>query len=288
LPFGLLLLVASWALAWSGPAPFSEHTFFSLWLGYILTVDGLTYRRVGTSLLTRDPGRFALLFVFSIPVWWIFEFANQFLGNWSYILPREYGPVGYAALASLAFSTVMPAIFATAELMRTYPPFATTRRWIRIAPSRNGLVVIGGLGLVMFIAALVFPHILFPLVWIGLFLLFDTTNALTGGRSLAYQAAVGRWDTVIVLFAAGIACGFFWEMWNYWSSPKWVYEVPLVDRPRLFEMPLLGYGGYLPFALEIYAAYHLLHTTVFLRADHYLRFDREAASLMAKSTTNTR
>ena len=32
-------------------------------------------------------------------------------------------------------------------------------------------------------------------------------------------------------------------------------------RPR-FEMPLLGYGGYLPFGLEVYAAYHFLTSLV--------------------------
>jgi hypothetical protein len=41
-------------------------------------------------------------------------------------------------------------------------------------------------------------------------------------------------------------------------------------------MPLLGFGGYLPFALELYALYQLLHTIVFRRRDAYLRLDRPA------------
>ncbi|MDF2762224.1 MAG: hypothetical protein K0S83_958, partial [Thermomicrobiales bacterium] len=45
---GLGLAIASWWVAWFGPAPYSEHTFFPLWLGYILAVDGLTMRRAGT------------------------------------------------------------------------------------------------------------------------------------------------------------------------------------------------------------------------------------------------
>ena len=94
---GLALVAVAWPLAWFGPAPFSEHTFFPLWLGYILTVDGLTSWRGGDSLLARDPRRFALLFVFSIPLWWLFEFANRFLGNWRYLTPRDHGPVAYAA-----------------------------------------------------------------------------------------------------------------------------------------------------------------------------------------------
>ena len=52
-------------------------------------------------------------------------------------------------------------------------------------------------------------------------------------------------------------CGLFWEMWNYHSYPKWVYQVPFVGFLHIFEMPLLGYGGYLPFSLELFALYHL-------------------------------
>ena len=104
---GLALAIASWWVAWFGPAPYSEHTFFPLWLGYILAVDGLTMRRAGTSLFARDRRRFVSLFVFSIPLWWLFEFANRYLDNWRYLLPRPYHPVEYVLLASLAFSTVM-------------------------------------------------------------------------------------------------------------------------------------------------------------------------------------
>ncbi len=273
---GVALIAIAWPLAWAGPAPYSEHTFFPLWLGYILTVDGLVRLRSGTSLLSRSRSRFALLFLFSIPLWWLFELANAFLGNWRYVVPRERGPVEYALLASISFSTVLPAVFATAELYRTVPPFRRPIRWVRVAPSRAGLVGIAAVGLSMVVLALVFPGQAFPLVWIGLFVFLDPINRLTGGRSLAAQAAARRWDTVLVLFAAGITCGFFWEMWNSRSMPMWVYRVPYADGPKLFEMPWLGYGGYLPFALETYASYHLLHTLLFRAPDAYLRFDEAA------------
>jgi hypothetical protein len=277
LVYGVLLVAVAWPLAWFGPEPYSQYTFFPLWLGYILAVDGLTAHRSGTSLMLRDGMRFALLFIFSVPLWWLFEFANRFLQNWSYVQARHYDTLAYVALASLAFSTVMPAIFVTAELYRTFRPFAPMRRWIKIAPSRPGLIAIGAVGLLLFAGSLVFPAVLFPFVWIGLFLLVDVINAVTGGKSLAAQAAERRWDTVVVLFAAGITCGVFWEMWNYWSLPKWVYDIPYASHPKVFELPLLGYGSYLPFALEVYAFYNLLHTLVFRRRDAYLRFDQGAA-----------
>jgi hypothetical protein len=273
LPIGLALVAVAWPLAWFGPQPWAGHTFFPLWLGYILAVDGLTARRAGRSLLTRDPTRFALLFAFSVPLWWLFELANRYLGNWEYISSRDYHPVVYVLLASLSFSTVMPAIFVTAAFWRTVPPFHREIRWLRLAPSHGGLVAIALAGLAMFLGALAFPDVLFPLVWIGLFLFVDVVNRLTGARSVAAQVADRRWDTVLVLFAAGLTCGFFWEMWNIASMPKWVYHVPHVGFLKLFEMPILGYGGYFPFALEVYAAYHLLHTLLFRGPDTYLTFD---------------
>jgi hypothetical protein len=39
-------------------------------------------------------------------------------------------------------------------------------------------------------------------------------------------------------------------MWNYFSLAKWEYSIPFVHRYQIFEMPLLGYAGYLPFGLE--------------------------------------
>lgn len=49
--------------------------------------------------------------------------------------------------------------------------------------------------------------------------------------------------------------------------------MPYAGQAKLFEMPLLGYGGYLPFALEIYAFYHAIHTLVFRTPDRLLQFD---------------
>jgi hypothetical protein len=62
--------------------------------------------------------------------------------------------------------------------------------------------------------------------------------------------AHGDWQIIVSSALAVLMCGFFWEMWNYYSLAKWVYHIPFVHRFQLFEMPLLGYAGYLPFGLE--------------------------------------
>ena len=58
--------------------------------------------------------------------------------------------------------------------------------------------------------------------------------------------------------AGGFACGALWEFWNYWAGSKWIYSVPFFQNWKIFEMPLLGFLGFPPFALECWILYHLL------------------------------
>ena len=78
----------------------------------------------------------------------------------------------------------------------------------------------------------------------------DPVNAHLGAESLWRDWRAGRRDRLINLVLSGFLCGVLWELWNYWSRAKWHYSVPYVQRFHLFEMPLLGYAGYLPFGIE--------------------------------------
>jgi hypothetical protein len=59
---------------------------------------------------------------------------------------------------------------------------------------------------------------------------------------------------------AGIIIGFFWEFWNFWAIPKWIYHIPFVGFYKIFEMPVLGFLGYFPFAFELYAMYFFVRS----------------------------
>jgi hypothetical protein len=59
----------------------------------------------------------------------------------------------------------------------------------------------------------------------------------------------GDWRPLLQPALAGLACGFFWELWSYGSLAQWHYSIPHVQRFHLFEMPVLGYAGYLPFGV---------------------------------------
>lgn len=270
---GILLLAFAWPIAWFGNPPLSEHTFFPIWLGYVLSVDGLVLCRAGSSPFARSRSEFVGLFVASIPLWWLFELANHFLDNWHYLVSQQVGPWQSHFEASLSFSTVIPAVFETSELYATTWLARRSWRLMAIRPSRRGLVAIAVGGLILFVLSLAIPHYFFPFVWIGVFFALDPVNALFDQPSISQQVARNQWNTVVILFAAGITCGFFWEMWNYWSMPKWIYDVTFAGRFHLFEMPVLGYGGYFPFALEVYAIYHFLRFVIGKRERSFLSFD---------------
>ncbi len=117
---GLLLLAVCWPLNWTLPGMRTAYLFFPLWLGYILVVDGLVLSRTGTSLWSRSRREFLLLFVTSAPAWWLFEVINRRTGNWEYLGSDTFTVFEYYLLCTISFSTVMPAVFETANLMRSF------------------------------------------------------------------------------------------------------------------------------------------------------------------------
>jgi hypothetical protein len=46
-----------------------------------------------------------------------------------------------------------------------------------------------------------------------------------------------------------------WEFFNYWAIAKWTYTVPYFGNVKIFEMPVLGYLGFPPFAVECWVFY---------------------------------
>lgn len=255
------LIAIGWYLAWVRPEGFQllwEHSFLLLWIGYNLVVDALNWTRTGTSLLTRNRAAYAGLFVLSIPGWWLFEFLNLYVQNWHYVLNRPMGDFEYAVRTSIDFSVVIPAVFSTAEGWSSSRLLAGSSRWKGLAVTRKRLAVYILLGIGMLVAVIALPRYCFPLVWACLFFVFDSLNGMMGAPSLLGFLERGNWRPVIALALGALTCGFFWEMWNFYSLPKWIYTIPFVDVLHVFEMPLPGYLGYLPFGLEVFALYVLL------------------------------
>lgn len=255
---GGFFVVIFWYLNWTLTGPRTHWGFFGLWLGYCLLVDALVYTRKGHSLLTRNTKAYLAMFLVSVAGWWLFELFNWRTQNWTYIGKELFTNWEYGLLASLSFSTVMPAVIGTAELIGTSTWLQNVKPGPKIKPTNQTLLAFFVTGWVMLGLLMLWPGYFFPFVWLSVFFLLAPINVWLGNRSLTYPVSKGDWRPVIALWLGGLTCGFFWEMWNFYAYPKWIYHVPFVDFARVFEMPLLGYGGYLPFALELFALYHLI------------------------------
>jgi len=96
------------------------------------------------------------------------------------------------------------------------------------------------------------------LVWLGFVFLLDPLNHRLGAPSLLGDWQRGSHRRLFSLLCAGFVCGFLWECWNYWAGAKWIYTVPFVGHLKIFEMPLLGFFGFPPFAVECFVITHFV------------------------------
>jgi len=260
---GLLLISVFWLLNWSMEGLRTHILFFPLWLGYCLTIDAIAVCRKGHSLFTRSRRQYITLFLISIPVWWLFELFNLSTHNWYYEGRQFFTDTQYAFIASLNFSTVMPAVFGTAEVVATYIKRSTRGRKLIPSASKNLIFILCGGAMLALL--MLWPQYFFVFMWTSVVFIIEPVNYQMGFPSLLNYFARGDWRPLWALWAGVLICGFFWEMWNYFSYPKWIYNVPFVNFWHIFEMPLTGYRGYLPFSLELYGLYHFISRLLHLK-----------------------
>jgi hypothetical protein len=229
------------------------------------------------------------MFLVSVPAWWLFEFFNGHVGNWRYIGVGDFSWPERVLHSNMSFATVIPAVFTTAELWAGTRLAAGAKDRIRPKFSPRVYAALICLGLVLLAAVFAIPRLAYPAVWLAVFFVLDPVNRLLGWPSILGQIERGDWRTVVHLSAAALTCGLLWEMWNINASPKWVYAIPLFGRgemlelPYVFEMPLLGYLGYIPFGLELYALYQFVTGLLGFERGRKLAFDHDSTTSEAPS-----
>ncbi len=270
---GAFLVILFWTLNWSLLGLRTQWAFFPLWLGFILLVDALVYSAKGSSILSRNRNKFIELFIISIPVWWLFEALNYFTQNWYYEGRQYFSDFQFVLLASLCFSTVMPAVFESAELVATFDWLNKIKisKQIKLNKKYSYLLLI--LGLVMLFLIILLPHYFYFLIWVSLYLIIEPVNLLLGNKNLFNYLSAGNWKPLLSLIIGVLICAFFWEMWNYFSYPKWIYFLPGVNIIHIFEMPILGYLGYFPFSLELFAIYNLINGSILKTNEQLINFN---------------
>ena len=237
------------------------------WAGVLVAVDGLARRRRGSSPLAT-PADWVACAIASVLFWDVFELADLRLKNWWYtgVSPN---PLVSAAFGAVAFATVLPAVRLGLSLRGPIVPAVA----YGVPGTRRRPALLLAAGLVMLVLALAFPGWAFPLAWLFLWPLCEAACCLLAPRTLATPLE-SRVFVRTALF--GLPLGLIWESLNWQCERGWIYTVPHFERWKLFEMPLAGYLGYLPFLLEATAALALLD-----RLLPHLRGARAAAATAA-------
>jgi hypothetical protein len=252
----LIWTIAWWLLSWNRWPwfrPFQSFTYLPLWLGFILAINAFTVRLCGTCMMQRAPGQWLALFGLSAVFWWAFEWLNRFVQNWHYLAVADFNATTYLVYGSLCFSTVLPAVHGIAECLSSSRVWTQRLRfgpscpWLNTRTIRITLSILAGCSLVL--TGMV-PRWTYPAIWLAPLVLIALSEPGSNPHSLTGEISRGDWRRAATWMISSLICGLFWELWNWHSLAKWIYTVPGVQRWHLFEMPLLGYAGYLPFGLE--------------------------------------
>jgi hypothetical protein len=234
---------------------FTAWLYFFAWWPLLLFLDGLLGRLTGKSLLRERPRDFLRMIFFSVTVWLIFEVFNLWALNWRYAGVEHRVFLRWPGYA-LAFATVLPGVLLTAEVLAALGVGAKLRGPVRRLGNWQPAMLL--LGVACLVLPFLAPYSAFPLIWVAFIFLLDPFLDLLTGDSLTRRFLAGERQEPLCLLLAGLGCGIWWEMWNYPSSSKWIYTLPVLNFGKIFEMPILGFLGFLPFALECAVMYKFL------------------------------
>ncbi len=253
---GVAVIVMAQILAMRGQQPVS--TFFTpiVWTGYIAAIDAAVFSLHGSSLITAQPRQFIAVALLSIPLWVVFELFDLRLLNWKYIgLPPNFF-VRYFGYG-WAFATIWPAMLETSQLLRAAGFWSKAQAPVTFSRGAENISIVTGA--LFLVVPLILPQsigaYLFALVWLGFILLLEPLNRRRAAASILDDLSLGRRDRLWSLLAAGAICGICWEFWNFQASAKWIYVFPIFQNAKIFEMPIPGFLGFPPFALETFAMY---------------------------------
>ena len=255
---GLGALGAATALLMDGVEPFATWYYNFAWYPVLLAGDGLVALTGGAGrgqrgefLLLGRKGFLATVLAWSVVVWLFYELFNFRLQNWYYInVPADR--MRYWSGTVLAFATVLPAVF-VAEAILHGAGVAEKLRWKKFEVTSALITVMRIAGVMMLALVLVWPRYFFPLVWGATMLLVEPENyKKSRDHSLLGDLEKGEPGRLLRLLLGGAAIGFIWELLNINARAKWIYTVPFLEDARFFEMPLPGFFGFPPFAVECF------------------------------------
>jgi hypothetical protein len=265
---GAFLLVTPLIFLWghfSGPKLLLHWAWIPVFWGYTFLMDAWLYvRSGGKSILKNSPKEMIAIGIAAMGGWMLFEYLNFFVDdNWYYPNGDSIPHEEFLLYAIVGSSGLIPVIFVIYRLLNTFPnirnkyshgPAIVLKNWhvnVLLAVFMTGMFLIS-----------FFPDQLFGLLWIApmaiLALVLDKIGLWTPFTGLK----TGNWSPLLKYTLTYLVYGLSLECLNYFSAlhptgqplithtpAVWVYSIPYVNYGYLFEMPLLGYIGYLPFGV---------------------------------------
>ncbi|MBI4992049.1 MAG: hypothetical protein HZB99_02420 [Candidatus Harrisonbacteria bacterium] len=245
---GLILVTFGVAVLLFSFGVISAVVYPILWWGIIFIIDALNFWKWKQSIIHNQTKKFFLILLpLSTLFWLYYELVNVVYPQWGYagIISGIWIRV---PLSILSFGTVIPIIveilwFLNGPVERL--PFSEKN----LSLIKRYPVVFMSIGWIFLVLPLFSNNFyLNQLMWLGP--LFMLLPFVSGPRESINK------DFWWLAVATGLTGGFLWEFLNYWAGGKWQYII-LPDAPHIFEMPVYGYIGFIPFAMSTVALYIL-------------------------------
>ncbi len=252
-------------LHFSEPKILVNWTSIPLFWGLTLIIDGLVYVRTGgKSIISIHPQALIGIGTASISGWLLFEYLNFYVDDsWIYPKGNIIHQSEFVIYAVLGSSGLLPPALETYSLLNTFEGFKN--RYIagpkvKISSRLSTLFLITAL--VGMFTAPFFPNQLFAILWYSPLVIIAITLEKRGIWTPFTPLKNGDWSYIVLLSMSYLIVGFLLEGFNYlsathvngqlgitYSPDYWVYSIPYVNTWHIFEMPLLGYMGYMPFGV---------------------------------------
>jgi hypothetical protein len=262
---GLCILATATAGLLLEREPFASFYYLFAWYSTLLAADGVVALlggagRRGEFLLLQRPAHLVSMAGWSAVVWLFYELLNFRLQNWYYVfLPHDITLRWVGTLVS--FATVLPAVFLSEAVMRGFG-VARKVRWPALRLTAKTPVQLQIAGAFMMALVLIWPRWFFPLVWGATTLMVEPiVYRRAPERSVLGDLEKGEPGRLLRLLLGGAIIGFIWELYNVRARMKWIYTVPGLEDLKLFEMPVLGFFGFPPFAVECFVLWQLVVVT---------------------------
>ena len=256
-------LIVLWG-HFSGPQWILQWADLPLFWGFNLVLDGIVfYRMRGKSLIGNYPQEILGIGVASVFGWLLFEFLNFFVNdNWYYPFGNLIPDNQFTIYAVFGSSGLLPLAFEWYCLLATFKRF-----WVRYTdgPQISTSYIMKWVILIVCFITLfltgMYPDNMFFALWIAPLIILGVSLEMLGIWTPFTAIGAGNWAPLLLFALSYFIQGTMLECWNYFSGTHiggtlqtyncayWAYSIGYVDVLRVFEMPLLGLFGYLPFGI---------------------------------------